>query len=166
MRSVNGRNVDGIWSDRTHCIRKCVGSVGNFDQSANTDHSIFFYLDLRKQTYQTMPNGSRERYAAAWNSIITGSRRSEMRRTIGSIRHDFPNARPVRRRSVPLGLIALSERTHTCLRGKLCNNSTCDITEMWRLGFTSAERLYESRPVYYTPPSMRLIRHFRMSNMR
>ena len=60
-----------------------------------------------------MAYGCRERYAAASNSIITGSRRSEMRRTIRSIRHDFPNNRPVPHRSLPIGLTALSERTPT-----------------------------------------------------
>ena len=34
------RDVGGIWSDRTHSLRKCVGSVGNFDQSLNTDRFI------------------------------------------------------------------------------------------------------------------------------
>ena len=43
-RSVNDRNLGGVWSDRTNSVRKCVGSVGNFDRSPNTDRSIF-YLD-------------------------------------------------------------------------------------------------------------------------
>jgi hypothetical protein len=46
--SVNGRNVGGVWSDRTHSVRKCVGSVGNFDRSPNTDRSISISIDVNK----------------------------------------------------------------------------------------------------------------------
>jgi hypothetical protein len=88
------RNIVGVWSECTRSVRKCVGSVGNFDRSP-----FYFYIDWRKQTQQTMPYGSRERFAATWNSITTGSRRSEMRRTIRSIRLDFPNARLVYKRT-------------------------------------------------------------------
>jgi hypothetical protein len=114
-RLVNGRNVCGVRSDRTHSVRKSVGSVGNFDRSPNTDRSFYFVIstDVNKRSRrQTKPYGSRERCAAASNSVITDSRHSEMRRTIRSIRHDFLNARPVLHRSVPIGLTALSERTH------------------------------------------------------
>jgi hypothetical protein len=72
---------------------------------------LFFISTDVKKTQQMMQYGSRHRFSAASNSIITGSRRSEMRRTIRSIRHDFPNARPVPHRSAPIGLTALSERT-------------------------------------------------------
>jgi hypothetical protein len=36
-RAENGWNVNGGWSDCTHYVRKCFGSVGNFDRSPNTD---------------------------------------------------------------------------------------------------------------------------------
>jgi hypothetical protein len=35
--SENGRNLSGVWSDRTHYARKFVDSVGNFDQFLNPE---------------------------------------------------------------------------------------------------------------------------------
>jgi hypothetical protein len=49
-RSVNGRNVGGVWSDGPHSVRKCVGSVGRFDRSPNTDRSIFISIDVNKRS--------------------------------------------------------------------------------------------------------------------
>ena len=31
--------MGGVWSDRTRCVRKRVGSVGHFDRSPNSDRS-------------------------------------------------------------------------------------------------------------------------------
>jgi hypothetical protein len=49
-RSVNGRNVGGVWSDQTYSVRKCVGWVGNFDRSPNTDRSILISIDVNKRS--------------------------------------------------------------------------------------------------------------------
>jgi hypothetical protein len=49
-RSVNGRNVGEVWSDRTRSVRKCVGSVGKFDRSPNTDHPICISIDANKRS--------------------------------------------------------------------------------------------------------------------
>jgi hypothetical protein len=49
-RSVNGRNVGGVWSDRIASVRKCVGSVGHFDRPPNTDRFSFVTIDATKRS--------------------------------------------------------------------------------------------------------------------
>jgi hypothetical protein len=112
-RSVNGRNVGGVWSDRTHSVRKCVSSVGHFDRSPNTDRSIYISIDVNKRSRRCHADLEKSLQQLQTPSSQACSRRSEMRRTIRSIRHDFPNARPVPNRSIPIGLTALSEHTHS-----------------------------------------------------